>query len=231
MKRTAQSAFTLIELLVVIAIISILAALVFPVFSSARETARRTGCLSNLKQIGTALLLYAQDHDEMLPAAADGAEGAGVSGVWMFYSVFGSDAGGKARFDPSRGSLFPYVKSAQIFLCPTDGTARQSKNSYAINQHVLENGVVGFRPGRPLAVFGDAASWACIGEETMSTLGPPWGDGDSTNDAYLNSVVGDRISFRHAGGSVWWFLDGHAKWMKREQVVERGYLTGGLPPR
>jgi len=62
--------FTLIELLVVIAIIAILAAILFPVFAKAREKARQTSCLNNQKQITTAVLLYAQDHDEMLPDAA-----------------------------------------------------------------------------------------------------------------------------------------------------------------
>jgi len=63
--------FTLIELLVVIAIIAILAAILFPVFAKAREKARQTSCLNNQKQIVTATLMYAQDHDEMLPDAAE----------------------------------------------------------------------------------------------------------------------------------------------------------------
>ncbi|UCH34100.1 MAG: prepilin-type N-terminal cleavage/methylation domain-containing protein, partial [Armatimonadota bacterium] len=68
--------FTLIELLVVIAIIAILAAILFPVFARAREAARKATCLSNLKQIALAAIMYAQDYDEVLPAAnASGAKG------------------------------------------------------------------------------------------------------------------------------------------------------------
>src|SRR5437867_13208920 len=67
MERTGKSAFTLIELLVVIAVIAIIAALLFPVFASARDKARQAACLSNLKQIGYALHLYVQDYDEHLP--------------------------------------------------------------------------------------------------------------------------------------------------------------------
>src|SRR5687768_18407334 len=63
-----QTAFTLIELLVVIAIIAILAAILFPVFAQARDKARQTACLNNAKQIGTVLMMYLQDYDELFPA-------------------------------------------------------------------------------------------------------------------------------------------------------------------
>jgi prepilin-type N-terminal cleavage/methylation domain-containing protein/prepilin-type processing-associated H-X9-DG protein len=63
--------FTLIELLVVIAIIAILAAILFPVFAKAREKARQTACVNNQKQIATAALMYAQDHEEMFPESAN----------------------------------------------------------------------------------------------------------------------------------------------------------------
>jgi prepilin-type N-terminal cleavage/methylation domain-containing protein len=65
-----RHAFTLIELLVVIAIIAILAAILFPVFAQAREAARTTSCLSNTKQLGTSIIMYAQDYDEMLVLTA-----------------------------------------------------------------------------------------------------------------------------------------------------------------
>ncbi|MDH7571512.1 MAG: prepilin-type N-terminal cleavage/methylation domain-containing protein, partial [Armatimonadota bacterium] len=63
--------FTLIELLVVIAIIAILAAILFPVFARARENARKSTCLNNMKQVGAGLLMYAQDYDEVLPPRND----------------------------------------------------------------------------------------------------------------------------------------------------------------
>ncbi|MDR3708600.1 MAG: DUF1559 domain-containing protein [Capsulimonadaceae bacterium] len=102
-RAKSYGAFTLIELLVVIAIISILAAILFPVFATAREKARQTACLSNAKQLGLAIVQYTQDYDETEPS------GGGVN--W-----FGQGCGWA-------GQIYPYVKSTQAFLCPDDITS------------------------------------------------------------------------------------------------------------
>jgi prepilin-type processing-associated H-X9-DG protein len=99
----------LIELLVVIAIIAILAAILFPVFAQAREKARQSGCLSNLKQIGTALMMYVHDYDEILPSpdhATDGPSSLGNQ-KWM-------------------DRIYPYVKNEQLYNCPSDGFGRKA---------------------------------------------------------------------------------------------------------
>ena len=103
--RTTQKAFTLIELLVVIAIIAILAAILFPVFGRARENARRSSCQSNLKQIGLGMLQYSQDYDEQMVRKIYGEED--------YTSI---SAGNYKWMD----AIFPYVKSEQIFVCPSD---------------------------------------------------------------------------------------------------------------
>src|SRR5438105_8277215 len=98
-RRTGRRGFTLIELLVVIAIIAILAAILFPVFAQAREKARSTACLSNLKQIGMATRMYSQDYDELLVPC------------YLFFS-----ASDRAWFPDI---LAPYVKSSDVFVCPS----------------------------------------------------------------------------------------------------------------
>ena len=104
-----RKGFTLIELLVVIAIIAILAAILFPVFAQAREKARQTSCLSNMKQLGVALTMYAQDYDGTMPMTS-----------WELGSL-------KSKIHWSY-LVQPYVKNLQIFVCPSDPTPVVPKN-------------------------------------------------------------------------------------------------------
>ncbi|MHB8994820.1 MAG: prepilin-type N-terminal cleavage/methylation domain-containing protein [Armatimonadota bacterium] len=100
--------FTLIELLVVIAIIAILAAILFPVFARAREKARQSSCLSNIKQIGLATMMYCQDYDETFPLDWGRAQTADTCHTWCAMTQFTLD------------SLNSYVKNSQIWVCPDD---------------------------------------------------------------------------------------------------------------
>src|ERR1051325_357143 len=117
----SRSGFTLVELLVVIAIVAILAAILFPVFARAREAARATGCLSNLKQIGSSLMLYVQDYDERFPIQLDRPyfADAYVLHAWP-------------------GLLQPYSKNFDIWRCPsspdTTPVLQSGTGSYWINR-------------------------------------------------------------------------------------------------
>lgn len=110
--RGANRGFTLIELLVVIAIIAILAAILFPVFAKARENARRSSCQSNLKQIGLGLLQYTQDYDELLP-----------------HSFHDRGAASTPRYESWMAMAYPYIKSVQLFYCPSDSESANANTA------------------------------------------------------------------------------------------------------
>ncbi len=109
--------FTLIELLVVIAIIAILAAILFPVFQKVRENARRTACLSNMKQLGLAVTQYYQDYDEKGP---NGWDPYGRCSGWAW-------------------EVYPYIKSTAVFKCPDDAGSFPAVSSYGMNANLGSN--------------------------------------------------------------------------------------------
>jgi prepilin-type N-terminal cleavage/methylation domain-containing protein/prepilin-type processing-associated H-X9-DG protein len=101
--------FTLIELLVVIAIIAILAAILFPVFAQAREAARASSCLSNVKQLSLGMMMYVQDYDERFP-----------NWNWTFNCYGGNNGLPRDSSNFWTMAIYPYVKNTQIYRCPDD---------------------------------------------------------------------------------------------------------------
>lgn len=118
--------FTLIELLVVIAIIAILAAILFPVFAQARESARKTSCLSNTKQMGLGINMYLQDYDEMF-----------VCNSWDTPYIATTDTDSRSPVFPAIGQwmwrIMPYVKNRQILVCPSDPNPKSEWSGYDNN--------------------------------------------------------------------------------------------------
>ena len=155
-----RRAFTLIELLVVIAIIAILAAILFPVFAQAREKARQTACISNLKQIGLSVQMYGQDYDEVFPNGTyNGMRNWEVNPDVNPYPpnnqcLDALGAAGQQGFNPGDGGLpytgcayggefyrhlmtvqlFPYTKNKQIWYCPSDKNIRYSEANARIGK-------------------------------------------------------------------------------------------------
>jgi|YNPNPStandDraft_1061719.scaffolds.fasta_scaffold33218_3 prepilin-type N-terminal cleavage/methylation domain-containing protein/prepilin-type processing-associated H-X9-DG protein len=218
--------FTLIELLVVIAIIAILAAILFPVFAKAREKARATACLSNSKQMSTAMFMYSQDYDEMLP--------------WYFnatqYTNLRNAGDANAWFDTMWfGVLQPYIKNWQVVVCPS----KVPYLSYGVNgYHVVS--CQGCKGVSAMAMFKRPAD-TVFGAETgyaKEYKGPQGAQGDRCNWERASSGFvmcpqcgvngswncGPYATFamtdRHTGGLNLMYLDGHAKWMKFEAMVQ-----------
>jgi len=212
--------FTLIELLVVIAIIAILAALLFPVFARAKNAAKDAVTISNLKQLGAAFALYTADYDDVLPPVTDGPLGIAREGGWTFYTAFGEGEAG--RFSPERGALYSYVKSAEVFKCPLDGDANQSRLSFAYNGCLI---VPPFNPGFNISqsstAVNDPSGMMLLGEEGT-------GGQNGTNDGFFNPQV-DTFSRWHAGGTALLFVDSHAK-IRHAQDHFAEVVYGGATP-
>ncbi|NSW56527.1 MAG: DUF1559 domain-containing protein [Armatimonadetes bacterium] len=211
--------FTLIELLVVIAIIAILAAILFPVFARAREKARQASCLSNMKQWGLAMMMYAQDYDEMLPITMEvDAHGAStVLSAWW-------------------GAIDPYVKNRQLRWCPSDPDKSDPNlwGSYLMNG-MLSAGARSLnasdKPAETILMAERQRGWASMPDNDPSDPMSPYYD--LCYDSWLPNgnwytgtiawppVFGDLLDTeRHNGGQNFAFMDGHAKWMRWNEAVK-----------
>jgi prepilin-type N-terminal cleavage/methylation domain-containing protein/prepilin-type processing-associated H-X9-DG protein len=234
-------AFTLIELLVVIAIIAILAAILFPVFAQARDKARQSMCLNNMKQLGLGYYMYAQDYDEMLPASQfwDPAMNTNVTPHMKWYHV-----------------IQPYLKNNHVTQCPSDGDVGSKpleSGPFKLNERIS----YGWNyPHMPYRYPGPGETWVptqwafslsaysrpanqmmFMYSDIRDTVpggnalkfyqyvycpfdwwqNPPTGAGRPL----VQATIYGNVSSRHNGGVNMAFLDGHAKFARRERLYAR----------
>lgn len=208
-----KSGFTLIELLVVIAIIAILAAILFPIYTSAKERARFTKCLSNLKQLSSAMKMYAADNDGRAPITSK-----------FHYPNAPNWAGSQGTGQPvvlSDGSLWPYVKTEGIYICPSDVNKVANKPgtkayplSYSMSgvlNHPLVNGQAVKMCVR-LDTVAQPTKCMMLIHEARKTI----------NDGlYLwrNNNV-DTPENVHYEGTTVAFVDGHADWIATKIIIK-----------
>jgi prepilin-type N-terminal cleavage/methylation domain-containing protein/prepilin-type processing-associated H-X9-DG protein len=213
MKR--NKGFTLIELLVVIAIISILVAILFPVFARARENARRASCQSNLKQIGLAITMYAQDYDEKIVPV---------------YTYLNSNTELWWWQDLTQ----PYIKNYQVYVCPSAspprsyGTLRPPglpdplKLSYALNGVRID-----FNGNAVPALANSTATSFGTGGGNLAAIASPSttimvaeikNNSQEIYDAkHTDAGASERMVKYHFDGNNFLFADGHVKFMRRSQ--------------
>jgi len=187
-------AFTLIELLVVIVIISILAAILFPAFATAREKGRQAVCESNLKQIGLAFLQYQQDNDELLPGNYNLKNT--ITGGWRPWGTSGAWPPSDPRSGWALLSLDPYVKSSGIWSCPSvAGRLSEAFGNPMPDETQVDQAVNG-TPSSPVARYW---MWR-FDRPTLATTTTPdewWAMGDDAaiagqHTAYLAAVAAGK---------------------------------------
>jgi prepilin-type N-terminal cleavage/methylation domain-containing protein/prepilin-type processing-associated H-X9-DG protein len=231
-EKPKTAAFTLIELLVVIAIIAILAAILFPVFARARENARRSSCMSNLKQIGLGAMMYVQDFDEKYPMG--------------YYSHTAATPLGWQAL------LAPYAKSTQVFICPSS-TVQPSDpgtGNYGANWLIYPNLEWSGDTVVSMASIGSVASVYMIMDsgshllqpKPQSTATTPYGSSVTAPTAFwylpgtkklVEAAGGTSPTMapaqqtdyasegRHFDGINMAFADGHVKWLKTSVVFDQ----------
>lgn len=205
----SRRGFTLIELLVVIAIIAILAAILFPVFASARESARRTTCVSNLRQLGMAAHMYAGDYDEFFPCD--------------YYACNSSTTHVRLV-----NQIAPYIKNMLVFYCPSTVKVQQWMPDFSPTETNKAAGNIGYyfysydqspatvSPGKPS--FSTWISWGFLpgrGATTPRVMSEHWEtDYWLWSDAWCKQTreqYGVNLHDSHSGSINICYVDGHVK--------------------
>jgi prepilin-type N-terminal cleavage/methylation domain-containing protein/prepilin-type processing-associated H-X9-DG protein len=197
-RRLPFGAFTLIELLVVIAIIAILAAILFPVFAQAREQARKTSCLSNLKQLGLGMNMYASDFDDQAVP-------------WLLRDPKGKDLSDEYKVNWTWDRLIqPYVKNDQLLRCPDDtGSTRAVLPHYGlvIRSYTypgsLGGGWCNWTPPRAMATVTQPADTIMLIERDNCGTASSW------QPCSVNDSEGE-MAWRHSLHSNVLYADGHS---------------------
>ena len=225
----SHTAFTIIELLVVIAILAILMSLLAPVLASARSRVQGYSCQANLRQIGTASLLYAQDYDDQFACRRTEAS------AWL------------------PDLHHPYLKQWRIWICPTDANARvwdgvwnsasgAVRTSYSWNAYIFQGDSSDWRRSLSQSAVSTSATtvlWSEIGANSgwRTDALPP--SSPEPGEAFLHNLYGDNVNTMpsdttaapcrarlekphdtaHVGGGNYVFVDGHSKWAKASKFT------------
>jgi len=222
-------AFTLIELLVVIAIIAILAAILFPVFAQAKAAAKKTACLSGVKQVGLGSVMYSADYDDMFATQGFSIFSGSIYEYHAWWGGFMYDfsQGDTQYLHPEYGLFYPYMKNRAINDCPTakdtDMQAAQGYvNGYGVNGQVIVEGVTYSPPDYQPVPNQSISATACDAPAETILMGDNAGveTGDGAPYLYQDPSINRpseprngvaRLAARHTEQANIAWVDGHAK--------------------
>ena len=201
MFKVKKNGFTLIELLVVVAIIAILAAMLLPALSKAREKARQSVCMNNLKQIGIVLFQYMQDYDEYVPRAI-------FSGYPLYFNTWYKVL---QRLYGGGPGWAHYNKVRSIYLCPTQKKIPREETNYTYNSYVWRS--LGWPSEYKYPLIKNPSGCPFICDMDFVVKGGDWYNFGGSDNQIL---PGDncRLGFLHNGMGNWLYYDGHVSSVK-----------------
>ncbi len=240
-----RKAFTLIELLVVIAIIAILAAILFPVFAQAKAAAKKTSCLSNMKQLGLAQNMYLNDYDDLMPYTGDN------GGFWAWYPSENCYGGAtvcpQGFLDPGAfqnwgAEIYPYCKNLGIYICPSaekvEGVPYQfstvpgaGNTTYDYNGAVVGASATSMSSPATTIVL-QSSDGTSIDAYMQPTIFNTATNANNTlvtvdGEPYCNGIDLSWQGEVHGNGDNYTFADGHAKFFVRTAVTYKMYGMDG----
>jgi len=240
---TRIKGFTLIELLVVIAIIAVLMAVLIPALNRAREQGRRAACLSNVKQLGLAWMLYAEANDEKIVNGCTGSPGQSPipkdEDGWVHWAGYSDQTSDADQLLALRaGAMFRFCNELRLYQCPTG--LRGEMRTYAIvdsmngwpSGPVLKNRMKITRPGERI-VFVDEG-WVTYGSWSVPYDRESWWGSVVTTAGILagDNRHKDPPPVRHGSGTTFSFADGHAEYWKWQdsRTIDYGLMEIGANP-
>ncbi|MCE5313984.1 MAG: prepilin-type N-terminal cleavage/methylation domain-containing protein [Armatimonadota bacterium] len=213
--------FTLIELLVVIAIIAILAAILFPVLSAAKEKARQASCMSNMMQLAKGFRMYLDDKNSIYPGGSPAnhvftaiTREAEVSSGWVYCD-------GSYPIKPASGGLYPYVKNAGVYVCPSDTYIKTNNTglSYSMNStfsYLPESAVR--CPSRTILLVDEGKGSYCAGMKKVRSLDDGYFAVNTTD-----LTQGNQPAEAHCGGGNFGWADGHCTWIHKNTFTKLNF--------